>query len=183
MEKEKGHSKHASSCRAGALPPASWGPTGTLGQGKQSLRIPLKRSTPPPRQKGSQSPLAVEHRSPRAHACPAGARFYYRPRVPARAEAPAGLCTPYLLYLTIRRGNTQGARLPVSPRSTCPNPAPSSHPDPRSRQLALKQENKGHEQLASPESGAPCRHCGDGGGGGTRLAYPVPCPPRACLAA
>lgn len=37
-KKKKGHSKQASSCRAGALPPASWGTLGTLGQRKQVCR-------------------------------------------------------------------------------------------------------------------------------------------------
>ena len=160
----------------------AWGTQRTLWAKEAGLQIPLRRG--PPRTPGSQSPpLAARSTVPSAQertCLAARARTHthththtqhrlacLHTRVPVLRLSPSGLCTPCLHDLTFRQNNTQGARLPVSPRSTPPPPPPSppSGPDPRSRQPALQgRRTKGApEQLAGPEGSLALQTPGDGG--------------------
>ena len=66
-KKEKGHSKRAFPCRAGALPPASWGTRGTLGQRKQVCRSHWGAGLPAPRAPSHpRSPPAAQSQAPKS---------------------------------------------------------------------------------------------------------------------
>ena len=75
-------------------------------------------------------------------------------RVPVLRLSPSGLCTPCLHDLTFRQNNTQGARLPVSPRSTPPPPPRSRPPEPAA--CSSRQENKRGPRAACRPGGQPC---------------------------
>lgn len=180
----------ASKCLHAGLAPSKacllgdpWGP---LGKGSRSAD-PTEALAPPmpraPSHPGSPSAAQSQERTclrARAHT------HTLQARVPARRLSSSGLCTPHLHDLTIRQNNTQGAHLPVSPRSNPhPQPAPlPPAPTPGAGNLLFKAgEQTGREQLASPEK-QPCpEDTQRWGWRGYPAGLPALRPPRARLAA
>ena len=187
MEKEK-RAQQASVFMQGWRPPrlASWGTPGDPWAREAGLQIPLRRS-PPLCQGLPVTPARRQQHSPKnAHVYGRAHTHTLQARVPARRLSSSGLCTPHLHDLTIRQNNTQGAHLPVSPRS---NPHPQlapvpPAPTPGAGNLLFKAgEQTGREQLASPEK-QPCpEDTQRWGWRGYPAGLPALRPPRARLAA
>ena len=161
MEKEK-RAQQASVFMQGWRPPrlASWGTPGDPWAREAGLQIPLRRSPPHPMPRAPSHPGSPSAAQSQERTCLRARAHTHtlQARVPARRLSSSGLCTPHLHDLTIRQNNTQGAHLPVSPRSNPhPQPAPlPPAPTPGAGNLLFKAgEQTGREQLASPEK-QPC---------------------------